>query len=296
MSAYAAAIGQTADAARAALPAPDPEAGARLLAGATRLERSRTLIRDLPEELRPGLGRLLHQARGFDRTAPPNRGTLRGYSQVLASGAAATAAFLDQAGGPETATAAAAWRAAAEPWARLHQKQLPRMATLGRRNPAVEHTANDTATRLDRLRQLPHPAPASQRDRLLADAAALGAALRELSGRQRDLIRILTHAGELYQPTRLLGETDTTAAERRAGPRRWHPLPPDAAAAVTAAYTTAAARVTEAAALTADTAGGPPRRQQPVALTGLERLARSQARTAAVVPTPAAEPHPRVRP
>lgn len=166
------------------------------------------------------------------------------------------------------------------------------MATLGRRNLAVEHTANDTATRLDRLRQLPRPAPASQRDRLLAAAAALGAALRELSGRQRDLIRVLTHAGELYQPTRLLGETDSTAAERRAGPRRWHPLPPDAAAAVTAA----AARVTEAAALTADTAGGPPHRQQPVALTGLERLARSQARTAAVVPTPTAEPHPRVRP
>ncbi len=296
VAAYAADVARTAAAAQRALPAPDAEAGARLLAGTTRLERTRMLIRGLPEPLRPGLGRLLVQARAFGRTAPPDPGALRGYSRVLHAGAGTVAAMLDQAGGSDAAATAAAWRAASEPWRRL-QSELPNVATLGRRNPAVEATAADAVARLDMLRQLPSPQPASQRDRLLSDAAATGAVLREVSVHQRRLVDTLVRAGELYSPARLLSENDAAAGERQLGPRRWLPMPAAAAATLTAAYTEGTAGIAAAAERTGGHARGPRfQHQVQVALTTLEHLARSHAGTVPPIAAPTEKPRLRARP
>jgi hypothetical protein len=295
MAAFAGDVARTAAAAHSTLPAAAADAGGRLLAAATPLERTRALIRNLPEPLRHPLGRLLVEARAFNRTTPPDRTALRGYSQMLQAGVATVTAMLEQAGGRDTAATAAVWRAAGEPWRRL-QSELPNVATLGRRSPAVEATAADAVAKLDMLRQLPPPAPASQRDRLLSDAAATGLVLRELSVHQRRLVDTLVRAGELYQPARLLSENDIAAGERRLGPRRWLPMPAAAATAFAAAYTEGTAGITSAAERTASHTHCPQLQHQvKVALPALEHLARSHARTVPALPAPEVS-HPRVRP
>ena len=142
-----------------------------------------------------------------DRTTPPDRGALRGYSQVLDGRCRHGGRHARPGRRARRRRYAAGWRAAGEPWRRL-QSELTNVATLGRRNPAVEATAADAVAKLDMLRQLPSPAPASQRDRLLSDAAATGLVLRELSVQQRRLVDTLVRAGELYSPARLLSEND----------------------------------------------------------------------------------------
>ena len=167
--------------------------------------------------------------------------------------------------------------------------QVPNVSTLGRHNPAAE--AADAVAKLDTLRQLPSPAPASQRDRLLSDAAATGAVLREVAVHQRRLVDSLVRASELYSPARLLSESDAAATERRLGPRRWLPTPTAAAATLAAAYTEGTACVAAAAEITAVHARGPRLQHQvKVALPTLEHLARSHARTASPIAKPVAKP------
>lgn len=281
-----------------ALPPVNPDSGPRLLGRRAGAAEQRAVIEDLPERLRPALGRMLQRARAFDRAAPPDRFALYAYTRLLAGGVLTVAAITEHADSPDAAKAAAAWHSATEPLTRL-RTDLPNMATLGRRNPVLEFAAGDALTQLVERRHLPFPAPAGQHDRLLAEAAAIGSALRELAICQHRLVTALAAAGDLYQPTRQLDPTEITTWERRHAPSRWLPMPPDRATALAATYGEAAQQVAAAAKRTCAAAGHLTTRHETTAavtLLGLEQLARVNARTAAATPDAAHPVRPHLRP
>lgn len=293
---FASDAAQAVRAVRDALPDPAPDAAAHLLTRSAGTRPHQLVsIADMPKWLRPALGRLLRQVRRFDPAAPPDRTTLRAYSVVVASGAATVAAILEQADPAAAAPAAEAWRAASRPWTRLHH-ELTHVATAGRRDPVTELAAADVVGKLDQLRRRPAPAPAALRSPLLGDAAALAAAMHELATHQRRLATRLEAGRGLYEPTRRLPALEAEQWERRLGPIRWLPMRPAVAADLVAFYTEGNARITAAAALAPRPPTGPTRQQDPIALTALEQLARSHARTAVATPRDAVPARPHLRP
>ena len=293
---YATAVAGAARSACEAVPTPDAAAVGPVLEAGIALGRSQTPIAQLPVPLRPAMGRLLVEARGFEPGAPPDRGGLRAYGRIVTAGSAAVAAILEQARGPAISEVATSWRAARDGWARI-ERELADVATLGRRNPAAVAAARDAVAHLDQLSRLATPAPRTQRDRLLTDAAAIGSALSELATQQRRVIGQLTAAGDLYQPATRLPDHDVDRWQRRLGAVRWLPMPPAAAAAFAAGYTDATTLVTVAAqqAPGASHRPGGYRTVFAIRLTALEQLTRTNARTPAQVPTPGT-PRRRVQP
>lgn len=144
VSGFAAEVGALAQRARVRLPPPAVQAGRELLALRVGPEPYTELLRDLPQSIRPPIGRLLLTARRFDPAVPPDRATLRAYAHVVAAGATTLQAIHRQLGAGETTES---WRTAAETWDRLRQ-DVADVATLGRRDAVAQLAARDVVDQL----------------------------------------------------------------------------------------------------------------------------------------------------
>lgn len=269
VAAFAVDVARLADRARATLASTDVEVGHDILALRAGPQRYTDLLRDLPEALRPALGRLLVTANRFDHVAPPHRSTLRVYAHVLAAGATSLDVVHVRLGASK---AAESWRAAAHAWDRLRYG-LVDVATLGRPDPRVHLAGREVLVQL--LRWTAPGTVTGDRVAKSAEVAAMSVAIRRLADDQARIAAALAARNGVYSPSRLLPEPYVASWERRMGPATWLPMPPTAADTLANRYRDATQHVSDAATLS-DHAAKNMAAARRVPLTALEQLARTR--------------------